>query len=116
MANDWLDSEQVLERLGIRPQTLYAYVSRGRIEAAAHPQDPRRSLYRASDVAALAQRKARGRRAADVEPPTAPTARRRRLVAPATSTNPASSRRWPHRAWPLPRTGRRPRPQIGRYL
>jgi citrate synthase len=63
---DWLDADQVLERLGIRPQTLYAYVSRGRIEAAAHPQDPRRSLYRASDVAALAQKKARGRRAADV--------------------------------------------------
>jgi citrate synthase len=63
---DWLDAEQVLERLGIRPQTLYAYVSRGRIEAAAHPHDPRRSLYRASDVAALAQKKARGRRAADV--------------------------------------------------
>ncbi|WP_419319436.1 citrate synthase family protein [Caulobacter sp. ErkDOM-E] len=66
MANDWLDAEQVLERLGIRPQTLYAYVSRGRIEAAAHPDDPRRSLYRASDVAALHARKARGRRAADV--------------------------------------------------
>lgn len=63
---DWLDADQVLERLGIRPQTLYAYVSRGRIEAAVHPQDPRRSLYRASDVAALAQKKARGRRAADV--------------------------------------------------
>lgn len=63
---DWLDAEQALERLGIRPQTLYAYVSRGRIEAAAHPHDPRRSLYRASDVAALAQKKARGRRAADV--------------------------------------------------
>ena len=66
MANDWLDAEQVLERLGIRPQTLYAYVSRGRIEAAAHPDDPRRSLYRASDVAVLHARKARGRRAADV--------------------------------------------------
>ncbi|MFY8209875.1 MAG: citrate/2-methylcitrate synthase, partial [Caulobacter sp.] len=63
---DWLDAEQVLERLGIRPQTLYAYVSRGRIEAAAHPSDPRRSLYRASDVAALARKKARGRRVADV--------------------------------------------------
>lgn len=63
---DWLDADQVLERLGIRPQTLYAYVSRGRIEAAAHPHDPRRSLYRASDVAALANKKARGRRAADV--------------------------------------------------
>lgn len=64
--SDWLDAEQVLERLGIRPQTLYAYVSRGRIEAAAHPSDPRRSLYRASDVAALARKKARGRRVADV--------------------------------------------------
>ena len=63
---DWLDADQVLERLGIRPQTLYAYVSRGRIEAVVHPRDPRRSLYRASDVAALAQKKARGRRAADV--------------------------------------------------
>lgn len=64
--SDWLDAEQVLERLGIRPQTLYAYVSRGRIEATAHPGDPRRSLYRASDVAALARKKARGRRVADV--------------------------------------------------
>ena len=63
---DWLEADQVLKRLGVRPQTLYAYVSRGRIEAAAHPHDPRRSLYRASDVAALAQKKARGRRAADV--------------------------------------------------
>lgn len=63
---DWMDAEQVLERLGIRPQTLYAYVSRGRIEATTHPRDPRRSLYRASDVAGLAQKKARGRRAADV--------------------------------------------------
>lgn len=61
-----MDADQVLERLGVRPQTLYAYVSRGRIEATTHPQDPRRSLYRASDVAALAQKKARGRRAADV--------------------------------------------------
>lgn len=63
---DWLDADQVRERLGIRPQTLYAYVSRGRIAATAHPHDPRRSLYRASDVVALAQKKARGRRAADV--------------------------------------------------
>lgn len=63
---DWLDADQVLEQLRIRPQTLYAYVSRGRIEAAAHPGDPRRSLYRASDVAALARKKARGRRLADV--------------------------------------------------
>ncbi|PVM89702.1 citrate synthase [Caulobacter radicis] len=66
MADDWLDADQAMARLGVRPQTLYAYVSRGRIEAHAHPEDPRRSLYRASDVAALAGRKARGRKAADV--------------------------------------------------
>jgi citrate synthase len=64
--SEWLSREEALKRLKVRPQTLYAYVSRGRIEAAVHPQDPRRSLYRASDVAALAQKKARGRRAADV--------------------------------------------------
>ncbi|PXA92310.1 citrate synthase, partial [Caulobacter sp. D5] len=51
MADDWLDADQAMARLGVRAQTLYAYVSRGRIEAHAHPEDPRRSLYRASDVA-----------------------------------------------------------------
>ena len=63
---DWIDAEQAMATLGVRAQTLYAYVSRGRVAAAAHPDDPRRSLYRASDVAALAAKKARGRRAADV--------------------------------------------------
>jgi citrate synthase len=63
---DWLKSEEVLERLGVRPQTLYAYVSRGRVQAEPDPGDPRRSRYRASDVAALRIRKARGRKAADV--------------------------------------------------
>jgi citrate synthase len=63
---DWIDAEQAMATLGVRAQTLYAYVSRGRVAAAAHPDDPRRSLYRASDIAALAARKARGRRAADV--------------------------------------------------
>jgi len=55
-----------MSRLRVRPQTLYAYVSRGRVRAEPDPAEPRRSRYRASDVAALAQRKARGRRAADV--------------------------------------------------
>jgi citrate synthase len=63
---EWIDAEQAMATLGVRAQTLYAYVSRGRVTAAAHPDDPRRSLYRASDVAALAARKVRGRRAADV--------------------------------------------------
>jgi citrate synthase len=55
-----------MARLRVRPQTLYAYVSRGRVRAEPDPIEPRRSRYRASDVAALTQRKARGRKAADV--------------------------------------------------
>jgi citrate synthase len=63
---DWLTADEAMERLGVRPQTLYAYVSRGRIRAEADPHDPRRSRYRAVDVAALAGRKLRGRKPAEV--------------------------------------------------
>src|SRR5258706_7323551 len=63
---EWLNAEEALSRLGVRPQTLYAYVSRGRVRAEVDPDAPRRSRYRASDIAALTSRKRRGRRAADV--------------------------------------------------
>ncbi len=63
---EWLKADEALARLGVRPQTLYAYVSRGRVYAEPDPRDPRRSRYRASDIAALRVRKARGRKAADV--------------------------------------------------
>src|SRR5215831_19046846 len=63
---EWLTAEEALSRLRVRPQTLYAYVSRGRVRAEPDPSEPRRSRYRASDIAALAARKARGRKAADV--------------------------------------------------
>ncbi|HXV00107.1 MAG TPA: citrate synthase [Caulobacteraceae bacterium] len=63
---EWLKSGEALQRLGVRSQTLYAYVSRGRVHAEADPDDPRRSRYRASDIAALRVRKSRGRKAADV--------------------------------------------------
>ena len=63
---DWLSANEAIERLGVRAQTLYAYVSRGRIEARADAEDPRKSLYSAADVARLRQRKARGRKAAHV--------------------------------------------------
>ena len=63
---DWISAEAARERLQVRPQTLYAYVSRGRIQTMADPQDPRRSLYRAADIAALAQRKSRSRKVSDV--------------------------------------------------
>src|SRR3982750_815532 len=63
---DWIAAEEARERLGVRPQTLYAYVSRGRVQTRIDPRDPRRSLYRAADIAALTQRKARSRKVSDV--------------------------------------------------
>src|SRR5204862_1017690 len=63
---DWIAAEEARDRLGVRPQTLYAYVSRGRVQVRADPSDPRRSLYRAADIAALTQRKTRSRKVSDV--------------------------------------------------
>ena len=57
----WLRAEEALSRLGSKPQSLYASVSRGRIRAKPDPADSRRSLYSAVDVDRLALR-ARGRR------------------------------------------------------
>lgn len=48
--------------LGVRPQTVYAYVSRGKLEVMPDTNDSRRSLYRAEDVGALAKRKQDGRK------------------------------------------------------
>src|ERR1700761_5056216 len=64
--SEWLTAAEAQGRLGVQAQTLYAYVSRGRIEARADADDPRKSLYRAQDVARLETRKARGRKAAHV--------------------------------------------------
>jgi citrate synthase len=52
----WLRAEEALDRLGVKPQTLYASVSRGRIKAKPDPADPRRSLYSSDDVDRLARR------------------------------------------------------------
>ena len=38
---DWLDAAEAMRRLGVRAQTLYAYVSRGRIEARMDAAGPR---------------------------------------------------------------------------
>ncbi|MGH9293210.1 MAG: citrate synthase [Acidimicrobiales bacterium] len=55
-----LVSEQAARRLGVKLPTLYAYVSRGLIES--HPSgDPRRRLFAAEDVEALARRSREGR-------------------------------------------------------
>ena len=62
----WMSADEAMKRLNIRQQTLYAYVSRGRLEARPDPADPRRSLYSAEDISNLAARRARPRKAADV--------------------------------------------------
>jgi citrate synthase len=61
----WLRAEEALQRLGSKPQSLYASVSRGRIRAKPDPADSRRSLYSAVDVDRLATR-ARGRRSSAI--------------------------------------------------
>jgi citrate synthase len=60
----WLTAEQALKFLGVRSQTLYANVSRGRIRAKPDPADTRRSLYNGDDVVRLAERRP-GRRPAE---------------------------------------------------
>ena len=57
----WMTLEEARNALGVRPQTIYAYVSRGRIAVSPDPEDSRRSLYRSEDVAQLVRRKASGR-------------------------------------------------------
>lgn len=66
MSGDWIDAAQACARLGVRPQTLYAYVSRGRLTARPDADDPRRSLYRLADLEALVARKTRSRKVSDV--------------------------------------------------
>jgi citrate synthase len=58
----WLSMDEACRLLGVQPQTIYAYVSRGKLEAIASDGDSRKSLYRAEDVNALAKRKQAGRK------------------------------------------------------
>ena len=46
----WMTAAEALDVLNVRPQTLYANVSRGKIRAKADGDDPRRSLYHRDDV------------------------------------------------------------------
>jgi len=63
---EWLSRDEALVTLGVRSQTLYAYVSRGLIERRTDAADPRRSEYRGDDILALTKRRARGRRTASI--------------------------------------------------
>jgi citrate synthase len=58
----WLTRAEALRELKVRAQTLYAYASRGQIGVRRDPDDPKRSLYRGEDIAAVVARRRRGRR------------------------------------------------------
>ncbi|HEX7892224.1 MAG TPA: citrate synthase family protein [Ramlibacter sp.] len=58
----WVSMDEACRLLGVQRQTIYAYVSRGKLDAMPDPADTRRSLYRAEDVAGLAKRKEAGRK------------------------------------------------------
>jgi len=64
--SEWLSSSEALARLSLKPQTLYAYVSRGLIAMRPDGADARKSLYRAADVERLEALKRRGRRRATI--------------------------------------------------
>jgi citrate synthase len=58
----WISMDEACELLGVRQQTIYAYVSRGKLEVMTDPREARRSLYRKEDVLVLAKRKQAGRK------------------------------------------------------
>lgn len=62
----WIDRDAALAMLQVKPQTLYAYVSRGRIRMEPDHDDARRSLYNAEDIAQLTGRRMRGRKPAAI--------------------------------------------------
>jgi citrate synthase len=56
MSREWISRAEALRLLDVKPQTLYAYVSRQRIAARADPDHPRMSLYALDDVERLSKR------------------------------------------------------------
>lgn len=52
---EWIDAATASERLGVKPATLYAYVSRG-VLTRRHGPDGRRSLFASDEIEALAER------------------------------------------------------------
>lgn len=56
MSRVWISRTEALKRLDVKPQTLYAYVSRQRIAAKSDPSHPRKSLYALDDIERLSRR------------------------------------------------------------
>ncbi len=61
----WITAAEALSILNVRPQTLYANVSRGKIRAQPDSKDSRRSLYHREDVIRMTKR-TNGRRTLEV--------------------------------------------------
>jgi citrate synthase len=59
---NWLDAETACAQLGIKPASLYAYVSRGLVRARTGDHDPRSSVYASGDIDRLLARKRAGRK------------------------------------------------------
>ena len=59
---NWITLTEAVRELGVQAQTVYSYVSRGNIAVTPDPKDPRKSLYRAEDVANLCRKKQVGRK------------------------------------------------------
>ncbi len=62
----WIDRDAATGRLGVKPATLYAYVSRDLIRSVADPDDPRRSLYSKLDIDRFIDRRNRPRGRAEI--------------------------------------------------
>jgi citrate synthase len=62
----WMTAGEAARALGVKPETLYAYVSRGLIASEREPGD-RRSRYARADVERLAKRQRSGGRAGSLE-------------------------------------------------
>ena len=63
---DWIDAKSACAVLGVKAQTLYAYVSRHQIRAKTDPNDARQSLYAQYDIDNLSRQKRRPRARAEV--------------------------------------------------
>ena len=64
--NDWIDAKTACAVLGVKAQTLYAYVSRHKIRAKSDPHDSRHSLYARHEIEGLLHNMRRPRARADV--------------------------------------------------
>ncbi|MEM5515778.1 citrate synthase [Henriciella sp. AS95] len=62
----WIPRDLAMERLGVKSQTLYAYVSRGAIRSRPDEHDSRISLYSTSDIDSFVERRRTGRNRTEI--------------------------------------------------